>query len=82
MVDIFFDDNFTATLSQIKDQKTKTKIRKQIEKLRNNPEVGKPMRYERKGTRELHIKPFRLSYVYLPSEDRIVLLDLYHKKKQ
>ncbi len=82
MVDIFFDDNFTATLSQIKDQQTKTKIRKQIEKLRNNPEVGKPMRYERKGTRELHIKPFRLSYVYLPSEDRIVLLDLYHKKKQ
>ncbi len=70
MVDIFFDDNFTATLSQIKDRLIKTKIRKQIAKLRKNPEVGKPLRYERKGTRELYIKPFRLSYVYLPSEDK------------
>lgn len=82
MVEVFFGDNFTAALSQIKDQLTKTRIRKQIEKLRQNPQAGKPLRYERKRTRELYIKPFRLSYVYLPSEDRIVLLDLYHKKKQ
>jgi mRNA-degrading endonuclease RelE of RelBE toxin-antitoxin system len=82
MVDIFFDDNFESALAQIKNQLTKTKIRKQIEKLRKNPRVGKPMRYERKGTRELYIKPFRLSYAYLPSMNRIVLLDLYHKKKQ
>ena len=82
MVEVFFDDKFTAALSQIKDRLTKTKIRKQIQKLRTNPAAGKPMRYERKGTRELYIKPFRLSYVYLASEDRIVLLDLYHKKKQ
>ena len=82
MVEVFFGDNFTKTLSQIKGQLTKTRIRKQIQKLRNNPDAGKPMKYERKGTRELYIKPFRLSYVYLASEDRIILLDLYHKKKQ
>ena len=82
MVEIFFGDNFTKTFSQIKDQLTKIKIRKQIQKLRANPTAGKPMRHERKGTRELYIKPFRLSYVYISSEDRIVLWDLYHKKKQ
>ncbi len=82
MVEVFFDDSFTQTLSKIKDDATKIKIRKQIHKLKKNPDAGKPMKYERKGTRELYIKPFRLSYEYIKSEDRIVLLDLYHKKKQ
>ncbi len=40
------------------------------------------MRNTRKGTRELYIKPFRLSYVYFKDENKIVLFDLYHKKKQ
>lgn len=82
MVKVSIDDNFSAAFSHVRDQLTRTKIQKQIVKLTRNPKVGKPMRYERKGTRELRIKPFRLSYVYLASEDRIVLLDLYHKKKQ
>lgn len=82
MVKIFWSDNFQNIFSGIKDQSFKDKILKQISKLKQNPEVGKPMRYERKGTRELYIKPFRLSYVYLPREDKIVLFDLYHKKKQ
>ena len=54
----------------------------QIEKIIQNPEVGKPMRNVRKGTRELYIKPFRLSYSYIKSEDKIILLDFYHKDKQ
>ncbi len=82
MVEVFFDDSFTQTLSKIKDDATKIKIRKQIHKLKKTPDAGKPMKYERKGTRELYIKPFRLSYIYIKLEDRIVLLDLYHKKKQ
>jgi len=60
----------------------KEKIDKQIKKLILNPEVGKPMRNIRKGTRELYIKPFRLSYSYFREQYKIILLDLYHKKKQ
>jgi len=60
----------------------KERIDKQIKKIINNPEIGKPMRNVRKGTRELYIKPFRLSYSYFKDEDKIILLDLYHKKKQ
>lgn len=74
-------ERFTNIYSKF-DNFTRDKVKKKIQKIITNPEVGKPMRYGRKGTRELYIKPFRLSYVYLASEDRIVLLDLYHKKKQ
>lgn len=82
MVEVFFDDRFSAAIARINDPLTKTRIQKQIEKLRQNPKAGKPMRYQRKGTRELYVDPFRLSYAYLPSQDRVVLLDLYHKIKQ
>jgi len=58
------------------------KILKQISKIRINPEVGKPMRNVRKNTRELYIKPFRLSYSYIKNEDKVIILDLYHKDEQ
>ena len=48
--------------------------------IKNNPEIGKPMRYGRKGTRELHIPPFRLSY--RAEEDTVYILSLYHKDIQ
>ena len=60
----------------------KQKVIKQIKKISENPEVGKPMRYDKKGTLELYIKPFRLSYEYLKDKNIVYVLDLYHKKKQ
>jgi mRNA-degrading endonuclease RelE of RelBE toxin-antitoxin system len=82
MVKIIFIKKFQDIFSRIKDPLLKEKIIKQIEKIKQNPEVGKPMRNVRKGTRELYIKPFRLSYSYNMKEDIIYLLDLYHKKNQ
>ena len=40
------------------------------------------MRFYRKGTREVYISPYRLSYAYLKEEDKIIFLDLYHKDEQ
>lgn len=40
------------------------------------------MRYGRKGTREVYIKPYRLSYVYTPEKNHILFVALYHKDKQ
>ncbi|MGC9309253.1 MAG: type II toxin-antitoxin system RelE family toxin [Candidatus Nanoarchaeia archaeon] len=82
MVRIFFNKKFQKTISKIKDNTLKNYIKKQIRKIVNNPKIGKPMRYNRKGTRELYIKPFRLSYAYIESEDKLVFLEIYHKKKQ
>ena len=64
------------------DNFTRKKVKKQIKKIIQNLEVGKPMMYARKGIRELYIKPFRLSYAYIKPEDKIILLDLYHKDEQ
>jgi mRNA-degrading endonuclease RelE of RelBE toxin-antitoxin system len=82
MVTISFSSDFERLFSKIKDISLKEKIGKQILKLEANPEVGKPMRYARKGTRELYVAPFRLVYGYLKEEDRVILLDLYHKDEQ
>jgi mRNA-degrading endonuclease RelE of RelBE toxin-antitoxin system len=73
---------FRIKFNKIKDARLVTTIKKQIDKLIADPTVGKPMQYDRQGTRELYISPFRMSYAYLPSEDVVLLLDLYHKKKQ
>jgi len=82
MVEVIFDDSFKKLFSKIKDNLLKEKIIKQIQKLKNNPEAGKPMRNVRKGTRELYIKPFRLSYKYYLDKNIIEILDLYHKDEQ
>lgn len=82
MVKVTFTNEFKQTLFKIKDNSIKQKIIKQIEKIKSNPELGKPMRYARKGTRELYIKPFRLSYEYIKDKNHVSLLELYHKKKQ
>jgi len=73
---------FIDRLKHVKDSSSKIRIWKQIAKLIENPEIGKPMRNVRKGTRELYVKPFRLSYAYSKKEDKIILLDLYHKDEQ
>lgn len=58
------------------------RVEKLVIKIIQNPEVGKPMRYARKGTREVYLGPFRLSYAYNQSTDTLTFLDLYHKNKQ
>ncbi len=82
MVEIRFDKKFVDIFSKIKDNFLKDKITKQIKKISENLEVGKPMRYNRKGSRELYISPFRLSYMYFPEKDLVYILDFYHKKRQ
>jgi len=66
-------------IEKIKDKSTKEKVKKQLIKIITNPEIGKPMKYGRKGSREIYIAPFRLSYMYLKEETRLIFLDLYHK---
>ena len=82
MVNVDRHPQFAKIFEKIKDNVLKEKVKKQIEKIIENPEIGKPMMYSRKGTREVYIPPFRLSYVYIKVEDKIILLDLYHKDEQ
>jgi len=82
MVKIILDSLFESKMKKVKDSFLKIRIEKQIDKIIENPEIGKPMRYARKGTREVYVGSFRLSYVYLKEENMLILLDFYHKDKQ
>jgi len=82
MVDIAYDHLFEKKIKKIKDNLLKSKVKKQISKIIDSPEIGKPMRYAKKGTREVYVTPFRLSYLYIEKENKIVFLDLYHKDEQ
>ena len=75
-------ENFLKKISKIKHQALKEQIKKQVEKIIENPEIGKPMRYSRKGTRESYVNPYRLAYAYYQLEEKIVFIDLYHKDEQ
>ena len=77
-----FGPHFEKRFKKIKNQALKIKLKKQIAKIIENPEIGKPMMHSRKGTRELYIFPFRLSYTYLKEENKIIFLDFYHKDEQ
>lgn len=89
-IKIKFDDDFKRTFKKI-DNSYKIKVKKQMAKIIKNPEIGKPMRANRKGTREVYVSPFRLSYAFFLSDDeedqgkeiyKLVFLDLYHKDNQ
>ena len=82
MVEIRFDKRFEQIFSKLKEPLLRSMISKQVKKIIENPAIGKPMKHDRKGTRELYVKPFRLSYLHDANEDLILVLDLYHKKKQ
>ena len=82
MLEVEHESNFLKKIHSMKSNSVKERIKNQIKKILENPEIGKPMRYARKGTRELYIGSFRLSYSYLKNENKIIFLDLYHKDEQ
>ena len=82
MVKVKYDDRFIGVVNKIKDASVKESIYKKIEKIVQNPEIGKPMRNVRKGTREVYVGSFRLSYAYYKDEDLIEFLEFYHKDEQ
>ena len=81
MVRVEYEDSFKKKVSKLENSQ-KIKVKKQIDKIVENPEIGKPMRYERTHTRELYIKPFRISYSWDSGLLVILFLDIYHKDNQ
>jgi len=70
---------FLKEFERIKDKSTKDKLIKHIDKILENPEIGKPLTHSLKGERSVHIKPLRLIYTF--ENDKIVLLRFEHRKE-
>lgn len=84
MVNVIFDDHFQRAILKMKDQEFQKSIKNKIQKIVENPEIGKPMRNVRKGAREVYVGAgsFRLSYEYHKEKDIIEFLEIYHKDEQ
>lgn len=74
-------EGFLRKLSKL-DNSVLIKVEKLIIKILDNPEIGKPMGFERRETRELYVSPFRLNYIYDKTRDILIFLDIYHKDEQ
>ena len=82
MLEIEYKKDFLRKIKKIKDNSTKEKIKKQVEKIIENPYIGKPMRYNRKDTRELYFSSFRIAYSLKKKENKLMFVEIYHKDKQ
>lgn len=81
MANLETSDDFERTIDKL-DNSLKLHLDKLIKKIISNPLIGKPMRYNRKDTREVYLGSFRLSYMYDENSDTLFLLEFYHKDAQ
>lgn len=70
--------SFEDDVKHIKDGSLLGKMKKQIEKIINRPEVGKPLQYSMKGERTIYVKPYRIIYSF--DSQRVFLLRFTHRK--
>ena len=82
MLAVEYKNDFLKRITKIKDTAVKEQVKKYITKIIEHPEIGKPMRFSRKGTRESYIGSYRLAYAYLKNEGKVIFLDFYHKDEQ
>ncbi|MBC2701720.1 MAG: type II toxin-antitoxin system RelE/ParE family toxin [ANME-2 cluster archaeon] len=53
-------------------------VKKRLEILSDNPEIGKPLRNILKGKRRIHIGSFVIIYEFNKENNNIILLDFEH----
>ena len=76
--EIVYTRKFERDVKKIRDSSVKEKLAKQIAKVAENPEFGKPLRYGLKGEWAIRVKPYRL--IYAVQGERLVLLRFEHRK--
>lgn len=77
MVDVIYTDKFEKEVKKL-DSSIKIKVIKQIKKIIQNPEIGKPLRYDLKGERTVYAKPYRIIYSF--GQNTITFLRVEHRK--
>ena len=77
-MEIIFAEEFRKEFKRIKDKATRLKIIKQIKKISEQPEAGKPLKHNLKNHRSLRIPPFRI--IYRLETDRIIINCFDHRK--
>ncbi len=79
MVKLLWTQKFEQDFKHLKEPVTRERILKQIRKIAERPEIGKPLRYSLKGERTVYIKPYRL--IYSVQGETLILLRFEHRKE-
>ena len=77
--EIVYTSKFEHDVKRIKDKSFKEKIQKQIVKILENPEIGKPPRYALKDERTVRVSPYRI--IYTVQGNKLILLRFEHRKE-
>jgi len=59
---IVYTHEFRRGIKKVRDKAMQGKVKKIVQKIIDNPEVGKPLRYELDGLRSVRVPPFRIIY--------------------
>ncbi|MDE1762430.1 MAG: type II toxin-antitoxin system RelE/ParE family toxin [Candidatus Micrarchaeota archaeon] len=78
MVEVIWTDSFRDDVSRIRDNSVKEKIRKHVEKILGDSQIGKPLRYGMKGERTIRIAAYRL--IYKKEGAVLILLRFEHRR--
>jgi len=70
-------EKFEREFKKIKDKGLKEKLKKQIIKITENPNFGKPLKYDLKGEWTIYVKTYRL--IYKVEGDKLILLRFEHR---
>jgi mRNA-degrading endonuclease RelE of RelBE toxin-antitoxin system len=70
-------DKFVRDVKKLRDKKTKERIDAEVKRIRENPDVGKPLGYGLKGEKTVRIPPYRLIYAVIGNN--LILLRFEHR---
>ena len=59
---IAYSEKFERDVKKVRDSLLKERVKDQVRKIAESPEVGKPLQYGLKGERTVRISPYRLIY--------------------
>ena len=76
--EIVYTNKFERDVRKIRDSSLKEKLGKQIKKVAERPDFGKPLRYGLKGEWTIRVTPYRL--IYAVQGERLILLRFEHRK--
>ena len=76
---IVYTSKFEHDVKKARDRLTRDWLEKQVRRIADDPEVGKPLNYALKGERTVRISSHRL--IYAVDRDRLILLRFEHRKE-
>ncbi len=77
ITEVYRMESFSRDIKHVRDGSILEKLKKQIEKVKEDPDAGKPLRYDRKGERTIYVKPYRLIYSF--EGEKLFLLRFVHR---